>query len=412
MVTLHKDNIDTAVKEILNTLTAKGHLAYLVGGAVRDIYLGIAPKDYDIATSATPRQVKRIFGNKARIIGRRFRLVHVYFGQKYYEISTFRREPSAEERSTRPTDDGTIIWQDNQYGTLEEDAFRRDFTINALYSNPLQNGEVIDKVGGLKDLERGVVRTINGADIRIAEDPVRILRALKLVARYNFQLNEELYDVIIKRKCEIQKSSPSRLFEEMLKIFSGFHACRTLQVFYDYGFLYYYLPKLAEVWETETGEIIQNLLASRDYRKQQGWYSNSRTLALITVSFPVVAGQIGTPCLENMAEYQPGLPDRITNCIRGLFEPLPLPKNLSSRARNAILLLPQFLSKDHQNRLLHHPEYRYARELLSLLVSVLEWEPEIVEQWPEKGKWRPKRKKKKNRRKHNRKPPHQNATPS
>ena len=407
MVTLQKNHVDNAVVQILNTLSDNGHDAYLVGGAVRDIYFGITPKDYDIATSATPRQVKRIFGKQARIIGRRFRLAHIYFGREYYEVSTFRREPTAEERSSRPEDDGTIIWQDNQFGTLEEDAFRRDFTVNALYSNPVQDGKVIDKVNGLVDLQNATVKTINDPETCIAEDPVRIIRALKLVARYKFTLAPELAKVIDRHKADIQKSSPSRLFEEVLKIFSTSYAQETLETFHQYGLLHHYLPFLDEIWQTEAGEIIRKLLTERDNRKKGGWYSNSRTLALITVAFPAVAEELGIPAVENLNDYQPELPVRVRDSVRNMFSPLPVPKTLSSRSRDAILLLPDFLSKDHQNRLLHHPEYRYARELFSLLTTVLEWDPEIIEQWPNNGKWRPKRKKKKTRRgKHSKKGHH------
>lgn len=389
MFVITEDNVDAHVREIVSQLVEHGFEAYVVGGAVRDIALGISPKDYDIATSATPRQIKRVFGRKARVIGRRFRLVHVYYGQKYYEVSTFRREPTAEERSTRPDDDGTIIWQDNVYGSLDEDVYRRDFTVNALYANPLKHDGIIDKVGGLTDIENKIVRTINEADIRIAEDPVRIIRALKMVAKYDFQLESELQEAVDRRKADIRKSSPSRLFEELLKIYSGSDSEKTLQVFHDFGVLQYFLPELDKLWETETGVVVRNLLSERDRRRAEGWYSNSRVLALITTAFPVVAEEMGTPAIEDMSAYQPELTSRVASVIRGLFAPLPVPKRLTARARDAVLLLPRFTTHDHQSRLLHHPEYRYARELLALLTKVMGWDESIISEWPETGRWRP-----------------------
>ncbi|MFW5997018.1 MAG: polynucleotide adenylyltransferase PcnB [Lentisphaeria bacterium] len=386
---LTNDKVDPNVRDIIARLVENGHEAYVVGGAIRDILLGISPKDYDIATSATPREVKRIFGKKARLIGRRFRLAHIYFGRKYYEVSTFRREPTSEERSTRDGDDGTIIWQDNIYGNLEEDVYRRDFTLNALYADPLNGVEIIDKVGGLEDIDQRVVRTINDPDTRIAEDPVRIIRALKMVAQYDFRLEPGLDKALEQRKAEIRKSSVSRLFEELLKIYSGNNTVKTLQVFHDYGLLAYFLPELDKRWETEIGDVMRRLLAERDRRKAaREWYSNSRVLALITTAFPFIAEEMGTPTIEDIAAYQPELPSRVTSVIRNLFAPLPVPKRLTARARDAVLLLPKFTTHDHQNRLLHHPEYRYARELLSLLTTVMEWDETLVNEWPENGKWR------------------------
>mgnify|MGYP006301576199 FL=1 len=136
--------VDPAVESILARLQENGFEAYIVGGAVRDLFFGRTPKDYDIATSATPQDIKRIFGKRARVIGRRFRLVHVYRGRTFYEISTFRREPTAEERSSRTDDDGVMLWRDNQYGSLEQDAWRRDFTVNALFYTPLDGSELVD----------------------------------------------------------------------------------------------------------------------------------------------------------------------------------------------------------------------------------------------------------------------------
>ena len=140
------------MRSIIGQLVDGGFEAYIVGGAVRDLLMGLEPKDYDIATAASPEDIRRVFGRRqSRIIGRRFRLVHVYAGSEIYEISTFRREPSAGERRERLNDDGVMIWRDNEYGTLEQDAERRDLTVNALYYDPVGERGIIDFVGGVRD---------------------------------------------------------------------------------------------------------------------------------------------------------------------------------------------------------------------------------------------------------------------
>ncbi len=184
------------VTKIISRINSSGDEAYLVGGAVRDLYLKITPKDYDIATSATPEKIKKLFGRGARIIGKRFRLVHIRFGKDVYEVSTFRKKPSKKQRMGRDSDDGIMIWRDNVFGTIKEDAFRRDFTVNALYYDPVSEKKIIDYIGGYDDLNNAVVRSIGDPETRILEDPVRILRALKLVAQYNFTLETGLEKVI------------------------------------------------------------------------------------------------------------------------------------------------------------------------------------------------------------------------
>ena len=172
-----KHKISNASCKVLRQLHEAGYEAYIVGGAVRDILLDIEPKDYDIATNATPEQVKSVFGRKARVIGRRFRLAHVFIDRTCFEVSTFRREPTLEERKGRKDDSGLMVWSDNVFGSLEEDAKRRDFTVNSIYYDP-ENAEheFEDYVGGIDDLNNKVVRAIGDPFVRIQEDPIRMIR--------------------------------------------------------------------------------------------------------------------------------------------------------------------------------------------------------------------------------------------
>lgn len=387
-------HVDTEVKTILETLQRNGYEAYIVGGAVRDLLLGIEPKDYDIATAATPEEIKTLFGRKARIIGRRFRLVHVYRGKNYYEVSTFRREPSDEERRGRDGDDGVMIWRDNQYGCLEDDARRRDFTVNAIYYDPVTEQGIVDHCGGVQDLNQRIVRAIGTPAQRLAEDPVRQLRALKLVAQYGFSMEPELAEAVRRQAPEIDRTSRARRYEELLKIYAKPYAARTFATFHQTGFLEWYLPAMQAAWETPSGQLMRALLAERDRRKAtRNFYSGSRTLAIATTVVAAVAEDLGCNLHDRLWEHEPGIETLVRNRIYNLFEPLPIPKILTARTRDVILALPRLQTHAHKKRTLHHPEYRYTRELFSLLTTVCGWDPELIRLWPTQGTAKPGRRK-------------------
>ena len=204
---------------VLERLNKLGYDAFLVGGAVRDLYLGKKPKDYDIATNARPSRLKKIFRN-CRIIGRRFRIAHVYFDNgMILEVATFRRSPKesdSEDDSGIVRGESGIIVRDNEYGTPGEDASRRDLTINGLFYD-LKTFSIIDYVGGVEDLQRGVVRMINDPDVSFTEDPVRMIRALRHAARTDFRVDDASLESIYRHRYEIADANPSRLLEEVLK---------------------------------------------------------------------------------------------------------------------------------------------------------------------------------------------------
>src|SRR5438552_5249287 len=223
--TVSRKDIDPEALKVLYRLKNHGFVAYLVGGGVRDLLLGRRPKDFDVGTSAHPYQIKKLFRN-CWIIGRRFRLAHVRFGLKVVEVATFRRQVQPGEEIVQDgvpapdpaTPEGEhLIHHDNTFGTPEEDAFRRDFTINAL-AYDIATFSVIDYVGGLEDLRAGVVRSIGDPDVRLREDPVRMLRALALAARLGFTIESRLIAAIRTHRHEIAKSSMPRLLEEYYKI--------------------------------------------------------------------------------------------------------------------------------------------------------------------------------------------------
>jgi Poly A polymerase head domain/Probable RNA and SrmB- binding site of polymerase A/Polymerase A arginine-rich C-terminus len=237
--------LDPDAVKVVRRLRRAGYLAYLVGGCVRDLLLGMRPKDFDVATSAHPNQVKETFRN-CRLIGRRFRLAHVFFrGGKIIEVSTFRANP-LDELTDLPAD--LLIRHDNVFGNAEEDARRRDFTINGLFYD-LDEGKVVDYVKGKVDLEARLVRTIGVPDVRLREDPVRILRAIRFAAKCALQLERETLAAMKAHAPEIPRCAPPRVLEEMLKLVRSGAARRCFELLREVGALRVLLPPVAEYLE-------------------------------------------------------------------------------------------------------------------------------------------------------------------
>ena len=216
---LLRNRVDSNALDVVEQLVAAGFEAYLVGGCVRDLLLGLTPKDFDVATNATPEQVRREF-RRCRLVGRRFRIAHVRYGRHIIEVSTFRKGQLGEDDDLderHQADSGRIL-RDNVWGTLDEDAFRRDFTINALYYDP-GTEEIIDFVGGLDDLEHGRLKFIGETEIRLREDPVRLLRAVRFHSKLGFDLDPAIEQAIPDMADHLRDIPPARLFDEVCKVF-------------------------------------------------------------------------------------------------------------------------------------------------------------------------------------------------
>jgi poly(A) polymerase len=308
---ISRRDIDPDALKVLYRLRQFDHVAYLVGGSVRDLLLGRRPKDFDIGTSAHPYQVKKLFRN-CWIIGRRFRLAHVKFGPKVIEVATFRRQvlPGEEvvqdgvpapvlheagEREAGARDTAAeaaapdrvnehLIHRDNTFGTPEEDAFRRDFTINALFYD-IATFSIIDYVGGLDDLHAGVVRAIGDPDVRVREDPVRMIRAIALAARLDFAIDPALLQAIRTHRREIAKSSPARLLEEYYKILRAGAAEATFRGLADVGLLE---SISRELHQGATDPLWRSLEALDAYRR--GFTSTPEAL-----SNPILLGSLLVP---------------------------------------------------------------------------------------------------------------------
>ncbi|MBR1608985.1 MAG: hypothetical protein IJ678_05145, partial [Kiritimatiellae bacterium] len=240
-------DIDPDALEVIHRLSAAGFTAYLVGGGVRDILLGRKPKDFDVATDARPRDIKAIFRRQAFIIGRRFRLVLVCFGEKQIETATFRRdpEPDTPESVGRNDREGALYQSDdNAFGTPEEDALRRDFTVNALFYDP-DGDRVIDYVGGLRDLHKKTLRCIGDPNVRFREDPVRMLRAVRLSSRLGFSIHSDSEKAIRRHAGELSAASRPRLFEELLRLFTFCKSEEAFRRLWTGGLMEHLVPEVA-----------------------------------------------------------------------------------------------------------------------------------------------------------------------
>ena len=235
---ISRRDIDANVLKVLYRLAGAGFEAYLVGGGVRDLMLSRRPKDFDVATSAHPQQVRDLFRN-SRLIGRRFRLVHVFFGRQNVEVATFRKQAEA----IADTDD-PLIRLDNTFGTPEEDAFRRDFTVNALFYSPL-TFNVIDYPGGVDDLEARLIRTIGDPELRMREDPVRMMRAVRFAAKLGFEIEPATRAAIGRHRADLAKASVPRLVDETYKTLGQPEAAHALVLMEQLGLLEYVIPILS-----------------------------------------------------------------------------------------------------------------------------------------------------------------------
>lgn len=376
--------VSPAAVQVVSRLVENGYEAYLVGGAVRDLLLGCVPKDYDITTNATPEEVRAVFGRRnCMVIGRRFRLAQVRVGGEELEVSTFRRKPSQEERKGRDDDDGMMIWNDNEYGTLEDDVSRRDFTVNALYMDLVGKRGIIDFTGGMDDLKAGIVRTVGDPEVRFEEDPVRMLRALKLVGQHGFTLEAETAAALERKRGMISLSSVARLYEELLKIFFTGKSLRILTAFHEHGFLTHFWPAMDEIWDKYEGVITLRLLKLRDMEISGGNYSLSKALALATACLPVAMRAM---CPEDGEEDNVDLGDRGRLCmdvVRDFYGKFIVPRLYTIRVKEILMLIPLLSTPELAPRYYHHREYRYGRLLLVLLAKAMHWSPEIYESLPD-----------------------------
>lgn len=270
-------HIETVALYVIEKLQQEGHSAYLVGGGVRDLLCRRQPKDFDVSTSAKPEEIKKIFGRKCLLIGRRFRLAHVRFGKKIIEVSTFR---------SLQTGQGELIVDDNVFGSASEDALRRDFTLNALFYDPSEE-LVIDYTGGYLDLKRNELKCIGDPYVRFKEDPVRMVRLIKFSARFNFSIDPLMQTALEDLKEEITKSAEARILEELLRMLESGYSEPFFRQSSACGLLSFISPSLDALLQSEEGETVFKYLQLADkVQKKYGQSALDRSCLLTCFIFP------------------------------------------------------------------------------------------------------------------------------
>lgn len=378
--------------KVLYRLNNANFEAYLVGGGVRDILLGLSPKDFDIATNATPEEVSKQFRN-CRLIGRRFRLAHILFGREIIEVATFRaNHQNSSSHHGKLSEQGLLV-RDNVYGSLEEDAFRRDFTINALYYSA-KDFTVIDHVGGLADLEAGQLRLIGEPEARYREDPVRILRAIRLACKLNINIEAATLAPIEELSELLEHISAARLWDECGKLFLAGHAQSTWQALIAHNVAYHLFPQTcAELKREKQGKFnlfVNAALASTDKRIAQQQPVTPAFLFAVFLWQPV---QSLTQSLisKGMVPYEASqkAAARVIDKQRQLIA---IPKRFSIVAREIWSLQFRLTNRRKRNvdSLIQNPRFRAAYDFLCLragddpeLKSLADWWTDFQEASPE-----------------------------
>ena len=384
---LSRDEISPNAFNVLYRLNKSGYEAYLVGGGVRDMLLGLHPKDFDIATNARPQEIRKLFRN-SRLIGRRFRLVHIYFPNEIIEVSTFRanveefiqEEPLAKNESAH----ARILLDNNTYGTIEEDAWRRDFTVNALYYNII-DFSVVDFTGGIEDLNKRIIRMIGDPTQRYHEDPVRLLRAIRLAAKLDFKIHLDTEESLRRLHNLLHHVPSARLFTEVLKIFFKGHALRSYHWLLQTDYMQTLFPGTVAVLEKARHSHYESLfefaLKATDQR-----YSKNRTLNLgflfAIFLWPVVQ-ELMQQYFKKYKRLFPSLYHGINTALRQQVEILAMPRRLTTMVRS-VWLLQYHLERRRRSRIYHIVKQRFFRaafDFLELREQVGEPLTEIVCWW-------------------------------
>ena len=373
---IDRRNVSRHAIKVCEVLHQHGYVAYIVGGAVRDLIVGLEPKDFDVATNATPNQIRPLF-RRARIIGRRFQLVHVVFGQEIIETSTFRAPTSVDQE----TDEHGRILRDNLFGTHEEDAERRDFTLNALYYDPLKE-EVIDYHGGVKDLKKRSVRIIGDPLVRYREDPVRMLRAVRFAAKLNATIDPASREPIKSMASLIEYVPASRLFDEMLKLLTCGHAMDCLQQLRNVGLHEGLLPLIDIIFEEDGGEQFVALALERTDARVRAGKTVSPSFLFASLLWTLVNKRwqefvaTGTPRVQALLDAADSVVDEQT-------KKLAIQRRFQAEMREIWFMQPRFERATAKTiwRLLEQPRFRAAVDFLQLRAAAREVDSVQAQWW-------------------------------
>ncbi|HEY9100325.1 MAG TPA: polynucleotide adenylyltransferase PcnB [Thiobacillus sp.] len=380
---IRRDQLDDCALKTCETLSQAGFRGYLVGGAVRDLLLGKTPKDFDVATDATPEEVRRLF-RRSRIIGRRFQIVHVMCGRVTIEVTTFRsngQKETEDEDDERPTDEHGRLLSDNVFGNMADDAVRRDFTINALYYDPARE-EVHDYFGGVADCKKRVLRIIGDPETRFREDPVRMLRAARFAAKLDFHIDPDTRKPVAALAPLLANIPRARIFDEALKLLMSGHALRGVHQLRAEGLHHGMLPLLDTILDDPTGErFITAALRTTDTRIAQDKPASPAFL-FGTLLWPQVLQR--WHALEAGGEKpQPALFMAMDDVLDEQRGQLAIPRRYDGMMKEIWALQPRFEQRGGQRpyRLLEHPRFRAAYDFLLLRAESGEVDTELGDWW-------------------------------
>ena len=380
---ISRKSISEAALKVLYRLDNSGFRACLVGGGVRDLLLDKKPKDFDIATDATPEQVHELFRN-SRIIGRRFRLVHIRFGREIIEVATFRGH-SEESPKTELNIEGRIL-RDNTFGEIEEDAIRRDFTANALYYD-INDFSVLDYAHGLRDIESRILRMIGDPTTRYQEDPVRMLRAIRFAAKLDFEIEEQAANAILECAPLLANIPAARLFDELVKLFHSGNACRVLELLRHYQLLEYLVPALDEWIKNDPDEslldFIDQALVNTDIRINSEQHVSPAFIFAVLL-WPAVHGQAKTLQADKMKPI-PALNDAGSQIVSRQVKHIAIPRRYTQMAKDIWSMQPRFQRTQgkYPQRLIDFPSFRAGYDFMCIQSMVGLMPKQLCQWWTE-----------------------------
>lgn len=363
---ISRKSISEAALKVLYRLTNSGFRACLVGGGVRDLLLGLQPKDFDVATDATPEQLRSLFKN-SRIIGRRFRLVHIRFGREIIEVATFRSH-SSDSPKTELNTEGRIL-RDNTFGEIHDDAIRRDFTANALYYD-IANFSILDYANGMEDIGTRTLRLIGDAEIRYQEDPVRMLRAIRFAAKLDFEIEKQAGEAIYKCAHLLTDIPAARLFDETVKLFHSGNATRVLELLRHYCLLQYLFPALANLLDDESDEAMLDFvdqgLVNTDIRVNSNQHVSPAFIFAILL-WPVVYKE-AMSIQSDKIKIVPALFQAGSEIMGHQLKHVSIPRRFSQMARDIWTAQPKFQRTQGKQpeRLLTQPCFRAAYDFMCI----------------------------------------------
>lgn len=377
---ISRADINPNALKVLYRLHGGGYEAYLVGGCVRDLLFGYHPKDFDIATNAHPEEVRKLFKN-CRLIGKRFRLAHIVFGKEIIEVATFRtHHEKAHEKHAKSSHHGMIL-RDNVYGTIEDDVWRRDFTINALYYN-IADFSVVDFTGGMQDIKHKLLRIIGNPEQRFTEDPVRLLRAVRFLGKLKLHVSPETEKLLNQMGHLLQHVSPARLFQEVLKLFHEGATAQTFKLLEKYSFFEHLFAQTAALLnQPETRKLLEEALANTDERVHEGKTVSPAFLLAVLLWRPVLQNT-----LQLRAEKLPAfvaMEQALHHVLNAQTKQLAMPRTLVVSIREICVLQHHFNYRHGSKpyRTLEHPRFRAAYDLLLLREKAGETVKEVAEWW-------------------------------